>query len=114
MIGGGILAKELTTAFSTLGEPGVRGILSEPPFPVMGAAYRDKELTPDEIFALIAFLEDADKNHAFQQPRDYGLKLFLSGLVGVVLLLGFYSILWRKRRRQSVYQEIYDRQIESR
>ncbi len=39
VIGGGILAVELTTVFSRLGGPGVRAILGSPPFPVMQQAY---------------------------------------------------------------------------
>lgn len=113
VIGGGILARELTTVFSRLGGPGVRAILGSPPFPVMQRAYQDKPLTEAEVAALVGFLQQADEEHALHQPRDYGVKLFGSGVVGATLLLVLYSLLWRGRLRGSVNQAIYDRQISS-
>ena len=113
VIGGGILARELTTVFSRLGGSGVRAILGSPPFPVMQRAYADKPLTDGEVAGLVGFLQRADEEHALHQPRDYGIKLFGAGVVGVMVLLGLYSLLWRRRLRGSVNQAIYDRQISS-
>ena len=113
VIGGGILAAELTTVFSRLGGPGVRAILGSPPFPVMQRAYEDKALTDEEVIALVGFLQRADDEQALHQPRDYGVKLFAAGVGGTGLLLGLYSLLWRRRLRGSVNQAIYDRQISS-
>ena len=56
VIGGGVLAKELTTVFSTMGTPGINAILGKPPFPVMAAAYAEHPLTDDESAALVGFL----------------------------------------------------------
>lgn len=113
VIGGGILAKELTSVFSRMGAGGVRAILGTPPFPVMEQAYRGKPLTEDEVHALVAFLQDADEQQSFQQPRDYGIGLAGTGAVGTLLLFGAYAIVFRRRKRASVNQAIYDRQIES-
>lgn len=113
VIGGGILAKELTTVFSRLGGPGVRAILGSPPFPVMQKAYEDDPLTDSEVKALVGFLEKADSEKSLQQPRDYGVGLFASGVAGSGILLGLYSLLWRRRKRKSVNQSIYDRQVKS-
>ena len=57
-----MLAPELTTVFSQLGgnRNTVGGRLHESPFAVMEAAYADRPITDAEIFALVAFLEDAD------------------------------------------------------
>jgi cytochrome c2 len=110
VIGGGILAAELTTVFSRMGGRGVTAILGQSPFPVMQAAYEDKALTEDEIFALVAFLQKADEDHQFQQPRDYGIGLFVSGIVGAVVLFLLFGFLWRGRKIGSVYQDIFDRQ----
>ncbi len=60
VIGGGVLARELTTVFSRLGGPGVRAILGSPPFPVMQRAYLNMALTDEEVVALVAFLQRAD------------------------------------------------------
>lgn len=113
VIGGGVLAKELTTVFSKMGGTGVRAILGSAPFPVMEIAYKDKALTEKEVTALVAFLQDADENHAYSNPRDYGMGLLLSGVIGAGILFMFYSLLWLRRRKDSVNQAIYDRQVKS-
>lgn len=113
VIGGGILARELTTVFSRMGEPGVRAILGSAPFPVMQQAYVNKPLTDEEIFSIVSFLQQADKEHMFQQPRDYGVKLAGTGIVGLIVLLGVYALLWRNRRKKPVNKDIFDRQVKS-
>ena len=110
VIGGGILAAELTTVFSRMGGLGVKAILGQSPFPVMQAAYKDKALTEDEITSLVAFLQKADEEHQFQQPRDYGIGLFVSGVIGAAVLFLFFGLIWRDRKIGSVYQSIFDRQ----
>jgi len=113
VIGGGILARELTTVFSRMGEPGVRAILGSAPFPVMQQAYLNKPLTDEEIFSIVSFLEQADRDHMFQQPRDYGVKLAGTGIVGLIVLLVVFSLLWRKRKIKPVNEDIFDRQVKS-
>jgi mono/diheme cytochrome c family protein len=113
VIGGGVLARELTTVMSRLGGPGVRAIIGSPPFPVMEQAYRDRPLTDGEVVALVGFLQKADAEQSFHQPRDYGPKLFGAGVAGTLVLLGLCSLLWRGRKRGSVNQAIFDRQVTS-
>ncbi len=113
VIGGGILATELTTVFSRMGGAGVTAILGRAPFPVMQVAYEDHSLTEQEVTALVAFLEYADSEQYNQLPRDYGLGLFASGVVGAGVLFGLFGFVWRGRKSGSVNQSIYDRQIKS-
>ncbi|MCP4333931.1 MAG: c-type cytochrome [Gammaproteobacteria bacterium] len=113
VIGGGILATELTSVFSRMGGAGVTAILGRAPFPVMQAAYEDRSLTEQEVTALVAFLEYADSEQYNQLPRDYGLGLFASGIVGAGVLFGLFAFVWRGRKNGSVNQSIYDRQIKS-
>ena len=113
VIGGGILSVELTTVFSRLGGPGVRAVVGASPFPVMQAAYQERALTENEVTSLVSFLQFADQESAFQTPQDYGVGLFISGVIGTVLMFGFFGILWWGRKRGSVNQTIYDRQVES-
>jgi mono/diheme cytochrome c family protein len=113
VIGGGVLARELTTVFTRLGGPGVRAILGSPPFPVMQRAYEDRSLTDEEVVALVGFLQQADAEQALHQPRDYGIKLFTAGIIGAAVLLGLYTLMWSGRKRGSVNQAIYDRQVTS-
>jgi hypothetical protein len=113
VIGGGILATELTSVFSRMGGAGVKAILGHAPFPIMQAAYQDQSLTEQEVTALVAFLEYADSEQYNQLPRDYGIGLFLSGIAGASLLFIFFGLVWRGRKKGSVNQAIYDRQIRS-
>jgi len=113
VIGGGILAPELTTVFTKLTGPGLRAIITSPPYPVMQLAYRNKALTEEEVTALVGFLRRADAEQAQHQPRGYGLMLFLAGLLGTGFLFGLFSLAWRGRLTGSVNQAIYDRQVKS-
>lgn len=113
VFGGGNLASDLTGVFSRLGEPGLRAILADSPFPAMTVAYEGRPLEDDEIRALIGFLQHADKEDLHQSPWKYGWIMLGVGMGGVGVLLGFYSLMWRRRKRKSVNQDIYDRQIKS-
>lgn len=113
VMGGGSLSVDLTTAFSRLGGPGLQAMLGTSPYPVMQAAYQGRALTENEVSSLVSFLQNTDAQSAFQTPRNYGLRLFLSGLVGALLLFGFFSFVWRGRKRGSVNQAVFDRQVES-
>jgi mono/diheme cytochrome c family protein len=114
VIGGGVLATELTTAFTRMGgSAGVRAILGSAPFPVMQYAYKGKDLTDEEVSALVAFLEYADSEEYNQLPRDYGIGLFASGVGGAGVLFLLFGTIWRGRKVGSVNQEIYDRQLKT-
>jgi mono/diheme cytochrome c family protein len=109
---GGALARELTTAFSRLSGAGIQAILTAPPFPVMQRAYRDHPLTDAEVVALVGFLGRVSEQPP-AQPRNTGPRLAAAGTVGALLLLAIYSVVWSKRLKRSVNQDIYDRQITS-
>ncbi len=113
VIPGGLLAAELTAVVSRVTAPGVWAILRNPPFPVMQRAYADRPLTDDEITALVGFLERADAEQDLYQPRAYGVALLFAGIVGNTILLGLYTLLWRRRRKGTVHQPIFDRQVRS-
>ena len=113
VVAGGALAPDLTTAYTRLGDAGIQGILSNPPFPVMQRAYRDHPLSTVEIANLVAFLKRADERHGAQPPGAFGLRLLGAGAGGSLLLLGLYALAWGKRMKASVNQSIYDRQTTS-
>lgn len=113
IISGGVLAPQLTTVFSKLGGGGVRAILGSPPFPIMQKAYDGRPLLPEETAALVGFLQKANEGQKDHMPRDTGIKLFGGGIGGALFLMGCYSLVWSRRRRASVNQSIYDRQVKS-
>ena len=113
LLGGGLLAAELSLVFSRMGHAGVRAIIENSPFPVMQAAYAGKEFSDKEISALLGFLQHADKEHARQMPKEWGWRIFSAGTGGVVVLLGIFSLAGRRRKTGCVNQDIYDRQVKS-
>jgi len=113
LLGGGVLASELTLVFSRMGKQGLSAILGGSPFPVMQAAYAGKEFSEKEISALVGFLQHVDKEHARQMPKEWGWRMFSAGAGGVVVLLGIFSLAGRRRKNGCVNQDIYDRQVKS-
>lgn len=113
LLGGGVLAAELTLVFSRVGDAGVRAIIGSSPFPVMQAAYAGKAFSEPEISALVAFLQHADKQHAQQMPKAWGWRMFSASAGGVLVLAGIVTLAGRGRKKRAVNQDIYDRQIKS-
>jgi len=117
VIGGGVLARELTTAFSRMGAEGITAMIphngAESPFPVMQAAYQGREITENEARALVAFLQNADKQNAFQKPSNYEWRMFIAGCAGVMVMLIFFWLVGQGRKKRSVNSDIYDRQLKS-
>lgn len=118
VIAGGSLAKDLTREYSMLGGAAtgaiaIEAFLAGTPFPAMKEAYGDKPLTKEEMVNLAAFLREVDQTHEEHQIKNYGQTLLFSGIFGAAVLMGIFPILWRKRKRGSVNNEIFDRQISS-
>jgi mono/diheme cytochrome c family protein len=113
LAGGGTLAADLTRTYSRSGEQGLSAMIADAPFPVMQVAYANKAVQPEEIRALTGFLRQADTLGASQPPRSHGWNLFLGGAGGAVVLAGLFSLVGGGRRKRSVNQDIYDRQLKS-
>ena len=113
LIGGGLLAKDLTDAFSRMNEAGIKAILTSPPFPAMKEAYTSVPLTDEEVYNLTAFLKYADEAQYGQHARNWQHYFLIAGGLGFVLLMGVFSMTWAYRRKQSVNKKIYDRQVYS-
>jgi mono/diheme cytochrome c family protein len=109
--GGGILASDLTASFSRAGAEGLAAIVASAPFPVMQIAYEGREVTAEEARALAGFLQRVDAQSASQKPASYGGRLLIGGVIGVVVLAGLFSLLGSGRKKRSVNQDIYDRQL---
>ncbi len=112
IISGAVLATELTTYFKKSGAgDAARSVLQGPPHPVMKRAYSNRLPTEEEVTALVAFLKHSARDD--HMPADTGLRLGITGVLGALLLLGLYTLLWRKRKSKCVNQSIYDRQVTS-
>ena len=98
-LGGGRLGPDLTQALDRLGGRKGLGIwLSSPPTPTMQSLFSKRALQPDEIFVLLAALDDAGKT---SQPVGANLtwKFFLLGFIGMLAALALIQLAWRGRFR---------------
>lgn len=110
MMAGGVLAKDVTNAYSRLGgDAGLTGILSSPPFPAMTSAFKNNPLTEDEIKAITAFLKDADSQKAAEASNP----LATGGIVAFIVIFGIILVLWNKRKKHSVKKDIFERQLKA-
>lgn len=99
-MGGGTLAKNLTTVYSNYNDKGLSVALKKSAFPVMTEIFAEKPLSDDEIFQIKSFLYQVDKEGV---KKDESQKKFLFlGLGGAVLMLGLIDFTWRRRRKSSV------------
>ena len=117
VVGGGTLAIDLTKSYGRLDADGIMDTLprkgAPSPFPVMQAAFQGKDITAEEGQALSAFLRHAHEQRASQKPNDLSNRMVLAGVVGVVVLLLLFAVIGQGRKRKSVNQDIYDRQVTS-
>ena len=113
MMGGGTLAANLTDVLTRIGEPGVRAILQNPPFPVMQQAYEEMALSESEIDGLLAYLSQAEGPMPMNRAGRLGFMLLATGLGGSLVLFSLFSLVWKGRRKGSVHQEMFDRQAGS-
>ena len=104
VISGGTLAMDLTAMGGAMEYPlsAVENMSS----PVMQEAYKGKPLTKEEIADLDAFIMDAANN-----PGSAGGDNFvMMGVAGAVIAFIILSLLGNGRKKESVNQELYDRQ----
>ena len=109
LISGGLLAKDLTKAYSRMGDAGLSGIISSSPFPAMATAYNNNPIDSTEVIQLTAFLMHAD-NVSAEQKTNTGNSLFiLGGGGGIIILFLLIGLIWKNRIRKSVKEDIYNR-----
>jgi len=109
LISGGLMAKDLTNAYARMGEAGVGSIISSPPFPVMATAYEKTPLDSIETSQLTAFLKHADEVSDEQEIRSGASLFILGGGGGIIILFLLIELIWIKRLRKSVKENIYNR-----
>lgn len=96
-LGGGSMAKDLTTTYATLGEQGLASVLKTTPFPIMKEIYAGHGLTDQEVAHLLAFF---GQTASAGQARPASSIVFLVlGAAGFLVLLGAISVFWARRSR---------------
>lgn len=113
-VGGGNYARSLTTVYSRFGREATRTFAQSSPFPVMSSAYSNRPVTDAETEKLLAYLRHVSETEAStQQPSATGIHLLGGGVGGLLVILAGIALLWRRRKRGSVNEKIYRRQIQS-
>jgi cytochrome c551/c552 len=107
---GGVLAKDLTKAYSRLGGfAGIRGIIASAPFPSMFETYKNHPVTEEENAQLQLFLKSTDEQNPNQPLVEKTWFLHTALFVSFIILLAI-SGLWFRRKRLSVNHIILKRQ----
>lgn len=107
---GGILAKDLTKAYSRLGGfAGLKGIIGLAPFPSMLETYKNHQVTEIENARLQLFLKNADEQNPVQPVAEKSWFLYSAVVAGLFILMVIAG-LWSQRKRISVNHLILKRQ----
>jgi cytochrome c2 len=107
---GGLLAKDLTKAYSRLGGfVGLKGIIANAPFPSMLETYKNHPVTEIENAQLQLFLKSADEQNP-AQPQVKQTWFLYSGVVAGLFFLMVITGFWSERKRKSVNHFILKRQ----
>ncbi len=107
---GGKLAMDLTV----MGGAGVEYSIQKPEnasSPVMRDAFKNKSLTVAEQADLVAFFDqvaNADTNTVSSSN-----KFVIGGVIGSIIIFLILSLLGSKRKKESVNQELFDRQLKT-
>ncbi|HPQ08782.1 MAG TPA: cytochrome c [Bacteroidia bacterium] len=111
--GGGSLAKDLTDVYARIGDEGIKGVLSGLPFPAMKNAFEKHPLTDEEAADITNFLRKVSDESSQVNPYNYSGLLTWGGLIGIAILLTIFSMIWYNRKKKTVNDSIYSRQIKS-
>lgn len=107
---GGKLAKDLTNVYKRLGGyAGIKGILSNPPYPSMTETYKNNTLTEPEMAYLQLFLKSSDMKNKNGPQKSCDIMIIIGSILTVIIAL-VISFLWRRRKKQNVNATIYKRQ----
>lgn len=110
LIPGGLLAKDLTKVYERFG-PGISGFMDNPPVSML-RSYGRLNFTESEKQAVVKFLEDISKKGT--EERAYGGAYLILGGGGIAMgLLGLIGLAWNDRKKRSVNEDIFKRQIKA-
>jgi mono/diheme cytochrome c family protein len=108
-LGGGRLGPDLTLVYERLeGRKGLASWMLAPSTVTMQSVFADRPLQQDEILPLVAYFEDRSKNVATTPVDTAAFRFFLLGLLGVLIALALFDILWKKRLRSVRRTQVLD------
>jgi len=105
------------TGFGGLNHDALAERILDSPYPhmvVMNAAFKNNPITEEESDRLIAYIKEiASAGAATVEPPLFGTNFLWTGLAGLALFFGLLWLMWRKRKKGSVNDPIYQRQVQS-
>lgn len=113
---GGALAKDLTQVVTRLTANGAKAFFASAkmPMPQMQQSYEGRELTPQEIADVLAFLVHVDEAAKKESlASNVGSNMLIGGIAGGGILIVLFSLFWIKRKQRAVNHSIFERQIQS-
>jgi len=115
-LSGGTLAINVT-AFGSLPTDALQERIINVPYPhmvVMKAAYTNNPVTEQEANKIITYLKHIAEQQAGElTPLLAGLNFLWAGLAVFLVFLGIIWLSWRGHKKESINEEIYQRQIQS-
>jgi len=105
---GGKLAMNLTA----MGGAGVEYAIQNPEnasSPVMRDAFKNKALTAEEQADLLAFYDQVASTNAVSSSNTF----VVGGVIGSIMIFLILTLLGSKRKKESVNQELFDRQLKT-
>lgn len=97
LMGGGTLSKDLTHAFARYGDEGLDAALRNPGFPVMNKVFERSPMTPEEAFALRAFLYETNRGTTLEDRSSIPLSVPLTALLAAITALIVLNAVWPRR-----------------
>lgn len=111
---GGLLGVDLSNSYTTVNkERGLQLILKTPTSPIMKITFANSPITIDEMARLIALLKKTDMNSGYQLTSVNQVFLLEYGVYGVIIIMVVMLFVWRNRKKRSVKQNIYSRQLKT-
>lgn len=108
-LAGGKLGPDLTRVFERLqGRQGLAAWMQAPATPTMRSVFRNQPLQQDEILPLVAYFEDRAKAPAVTPAGPASFNFFLIGLLGSVVVLVLFDIIWKRRLRSVRRRQVMD------
>lgn len=98
-LGGGGLGPDLTHVYTSYNDKGLSKVIRNVTFPTMVRLYKKNKLEDQEAYQVKSYLWSIDR----KETKDYGFekKFFFLGLIGFLLVLGLFDLIWRGRIKKT-------------
>ncbi len=99
LLGGGGLGPDLTNVYTSYNDKGLSKVIRNVSFPTMVRLYKKNPLTDDEAYQIKSYLWSVDR--AKKVDNGHKKKFFFLGIIGFLLVLGAFDLLWKGRIKKT-------------